>query len=98
MLKRIVSVFYDPEYTKWREAEEAWQHQITDIRVAADDYLSGGHVGVREIGHGWQLLLNGKYDFFDVDKPIMWEKYGRRITIVPDPNNPYVARFVEVTS
>lgn len=101
LLKRIMSVFYDPEYKQWHNEEEAWRHQIHDTRVTADDYLFGG-CGWRPNGlepdHGWQVLLNGKHDFFDVDKPIMWEKYGRRITLVPDPNNPYVARFVEVTN
>lgn len=101
MLKRIVSVFYDPEYTKWRKEKEEWDSKTTGTIFAADRYLSGGRIFRRpwyDVGHGWQVLLNDKLDYYEARRSVMWEKYGRRITLVPDPENPYVARFVEVTS
>lgn len=98
VLKLIVSIFHDPEYSKWLKEEEAWSWQARSTRFGADTFLSGGHGWGQEYGgHGWQVLLNDKNDFYEFDKPVMWEKYGRRITLVPDPNNPYVAKFVEVT-
>lgn len=95
-----MSAFYDPEYTKWLKEEQAWSSQAIFTRFDADNYLSGGRGWGREYGggDGWQVLLNDKHDFYDADKVVMWEKYGRRITLVPDSGNPYVARFVEVTS
>jgi hypothetical protein len=99
LLRRIVSVFYDSEYSKWVKEEEAWKSQATTTRFAADVHLSGGHGWGQEFGgNGWQVLLNDKQDFYEADKPVMWEKYGRRIMLVPNPDNPYVARFVEVTN
>lgn len=100
LLKRIVSFFFDPEYAKWHKAEEEWQMQAHFTRYSADNYLSGGcYTGHQAYsGNGWHVLLKDKHDFYDADKPVMWEKYGRKISLVPDPNNLYVARFVEVTN